>query len=95
MSEYSTKHIGLATFLIYVLGDAAHLATEAEHERSCRFHFDDPNRQCKALGDAFFSPEGAAIDDARALLECKNQIVNSTKAARHSPDGTWERNTNS
>ena len=90
MSEYLTKHIGLASFLTYVLGDSAHLATEVE-DGKCRFYFDDPTNQCKALGDAFFSPEGAAIDSARELLECKHQIVNSTKLARNSPDGLWER----
>lgn len=90
--EFNTKHIGLACFLRYALGDDTHVATVKAGEKSFLFYFvDSPRGKCQELADAFFSEQGAAIDNARELLQCEREIKLTIKTAYNSPDGEWER----
>ena len=88
--EYQTKHLGEASFLRYVLGDAAHLATESVDQRSCVFTFDDTEGRCRELAAMFFSKQGAAVSDARVLLEIKRDVTRTSALAYADPHGVWE-----
>jgi len=85
---FTTKHFGLAAFLRYVLGDEAHVST-IRFENGIGLSFDDPDNRCKDLQRAFFTTEGAAVGDARALLDCSRQITDTIFEAKRS--GAWER----
>ena len=87
--EYITRHFGLASFLRYVLSDAAHLATLAE-EQSTKFVFtDEPRGHCRELADKFFNQEGAAVANARELLECGRALRQTINQAKDHPEGIW------
>jgi hypothetical protein len=76
VSEYHTKHQGLAALLLFVLGDAAHVGTRlADAQRGVIFVFtDDPPGSCEGIAKEFFSEQGAIVANARALLECGRAI---------------------
>ncbi len=89
MTEFRTRHVGLSAFLRYCLGSDAHLGTLAL-ERGFEFVFSD-NGKCRTLADQFFSAEGAAVTDARQLLECVREMRISTGKAKE--QGCWDRAT--
>lgn len=86
-NEYRTRGVSLAVFLRFVLGDAAHLETVKE-ERGCSFTFADRKR-CLELADAFFSEVGAAVDNAKALLDCERDLRQTMRAAQSDSEGIW------
>jgi hypothetical protein len=88
MSEYVTKHVGFAAFLLYVLGDESHIST-TRHDNSYAFSFDDPDYRCKQLQPAFFGEEGAATGNARALLDCSRAIGKTITEVKNF--GSWAR----
>jgi hypothetical protein len=85
---YTTKHFGFAAFLRYALGDEAHVST-IRFEHGIGLSFDDPDNRCVELQKAFFSEEGAAVGDARALLDCNREITNTIFEAKRNE--SWER----
>jgi hypothetical protein len=89
---YSTIHQSLASFLRYALGDDSHLTTTREGERTLTFRFNDDGGRCSALAKAFFSEEGAAISDARVLLDVSREIRQTMTAAIRA--GRWEKENN-
>jgi hypothetical protein len=88
MSHYTTKHIGFAGFLRYVLGDDSHVSTKKD-EMGVSITFDDPDYRCGELQTAFFSEEGAVVGNARALLDCSRDITYTIVEAKRY--GSWER----
>jgi hypothetical protein len=90
MMNYSTTHQSLAAFLRYGLGDDAHLTTTRDgDERTVTFRFDDPDGRCSEMAKSFFSGEGAAISDARVLLEVSREVRNTITCAIKT--GRWEK----
>jgi len=89
MSEVNIKHVGYAAFLRYCLGDDAHTAT-TKIPTGFTFSFDDKDDQCNDLHVAFYSPEGAAVGNARALLDCAKAIKTTLAIAKRL--GSWENN---
>lgn len=91
--NYSTTHQSLAAFLRFGLGDDAHLTTTREGDgRTVAFRFDDPDGRCSEMAKSFFSGEGAAISDARVLLEVSREIRQTMTAAIRT--GRWEKTSN-
>lgn len=90
VSEYHTRHLGLACFLRYVLGDRAHRATAKFGPSSTSFTFtDEPTGTCQQLADQFFSREGVAVDNVRELLQCDRDMKLTVKSAHADPEGVW------
>jgi hypothetical protein len=89
-NEYTTRHVGLASFLRYCLGDQAHVATGKAHNGTFNFFFDDADEKCREFENAFFGEEGVAVGDARALLECSKDVRTTIAKASRAGDGTWE-----
>ena len=87
--EFQTRHFGCAAFLLYVMGEAAHLAT-IKTERGCAFVFVDDGT-CQESADAFFSDQGAAVANAYQLMECGRELKRTIAEAVASPDGVWQR----
>jgi hypothetical protein len=89
--DFYTCNFGLATFLRFALGDDAHLATMKVDGGRASFVFrDDPQGTCRSLANEFFSEEGAAVGNARQLLECSRAAKATLAKADRSEDGTWE-----
>ena len=58
--------------LIYTLGDEA-MTVEVEEDGRVIFAFtDEPPGTCRQVADDFFN--GAAVNDARELLECSRRL---------------------
>jgi hypothetical protein len=92
MSTYQTRHVGLAAFLHFV--GVTHIATTRD-EKTGRFAFtfeDQPAGRCRELGDHFFSSEGAAVADARTLLECLRELK-ATMIHADRNGGLWQSDT--
>jgi hypothetical protein len=87
-APYATRHVGLAAFLRYVLGDESHLST-TKGGTGYIFSFDDPSYRCNELQTAFFSDDGAIAGNALTLLECSRAISQTIMEAKLS--GAWER----
>ena len=85
-NEVVTRHIGLAAFYRYCLGDKAHIATTLAG-KSPAFSFDDSNKQCPDLEKAFFAEGGAAVGNALALCECL-KAINITRSIANR-EGQW------
>lgn len=90
MSEqtYSTRHVGLAVCLRFILGDVAHLSTNVT-ERGSEFVFADSG-DCRELASQFFSDDGIAIGNARELLEIARELRRTTAQAHVSPARVWQ-----
>jgi hypothetical protein len=89
--DFYTCNFGLASFLRFALGDDAHLATMKTDNGRTSFVFrDEPQGTCRQLADAFYSEEGAAVGNARQLLECSRAAKATLAKADRSEDGTWE-----
>lgn len=90
MSIFKTCHQGLASFLRYAKGDAAHLRTVRDESGRMAFEFTDDGT-CEELSYLFFSDdcgEGAAVGNARALLECQREIRKTISDAINN-SGEW------
>jgi hypothetical protein len=87
-NQFHTRHVGLAAFLRYVLGDESHLSTE-KSEKGIFFTFNDPDNKCAELETTFFSEESAVVGNARTLLDCSRQITFSMYEAKR--NGSWEK----
>lgn len=85
---YTTRNLGLAAFLAYVLGTGGHIATHSS-ERGCTFEFTNDSGRCVELASSFFSDDGAPVTDARALLECLRDVRSTMFRARES-GGEWK-----
>jgi hypothetical protein len=85
VSEFRTRHLGLASFLRFC--GEQHVAT-TRTATGCVFHFVNSGN-CQRLCDEFFSPQGAAASDARALLDCQRHAKATVAQALSSPDGSW------
>lgn len=87
-TEYQTRHVGLASFLRYALGDDAHLRTEKVGNFSTLFIFSDTER-CGELEREYFSKDGAMVSNAHQLLDCSRLIKATVAKAQRSDTGTW------
>ena len=87
-TEYTTRHVGLASFLRYALGDDAHRRTEKVGNFSTLFIFSD-TELCVKLEHEFFNSEGAMVSNARELLDCARAVKMTVAAAQRSETGTW------
>jgi hypothetical protein len=87
--HYVTKHIGLASFILYCRPDS-YVSTAKAGEWSALFTFTDPD-DCEALEVAFFNTDGVAVTDARALLDCARTIKRTVSESNKSPDGVYRR----
>jgi hypothetical protein len=91
--EYSTTSLHLAEFLLYVLGNNSHRSTirfqGSGPNARFQFTFDDSEDRCRTLEEAFFEPEGAAVENAKSLLICGQAIKNSIRLADRDPEGMW------
>jgi hypothetical protein len=88
--EYSTRHVALSAFLRFVLGDDHHVATMRGENGHVFYFRDDPPGRCRELADAFFSTEGAAVGNARDLLEIQFQVRKTVAMCNDSSDKCWE-----
>ncbi|WP_158788590.1 hypothetical protein [Granulicella sp. L46] len=89
MTHYHTRSLGLASYLRHTLGADAHLSTtKVDDGRNVSFIFHDPKDQCPRWAKAFFSPQGAPVTDARALLEASRDIRLTMTAAIKT--GIWQ-----
>jgi hypothetical protein len=87
MSEtYRTRHFGLAVFLRYALGDAAHLSTNADG--APLFTFTDDGR-CRELAEQFFADDSVTVGNAREFLEVSRTLRVTSAKAQTAPDRTW------
>ena len=84
MTEFKTRHIGLASFLRYA--GIPHIATVRLFEKAYQFVFDDPEDQCRKLEYEFLS--GCPVADAMSLLEADKALKQTMKDASES--GRWE-----
>lgn len=87
-TEYQTRHVGLAAFLRYGMGDASHIRTQKVGSYSTVFIFNNPER-CKELEQVFFSRDGAATGNARELLDCARAVKMTVAVAQRDETGTW------
>jgi hypothetical protein len=87
-TTYTTRHIGFAAFLRFVLGNESHVSTK-QGGTGYVFVFDDPEYRASELQTAFFSTDGAIAGDAKALLDCSREISHSIIHAKQF--GSWER----
>jgi hypothetical protein len=85
---YSTRHMALATFLRYTLGDAAHLSTTAAG--APQYTFADDGR-CYTLANDFFSDDSVTIGNCRELLEVGRMLRITAARAQDSPQRRWNR----
>jgi hypothetical protein len=92
---YHTTHLGVASFLRYGLGDAAHTLTTREGEgRTVTFTFDDPDARCFEMAKMFFSREGAPCTDSRVLLEANRDVRETVRLAMKTGRWEWEKANN-
>jgi hypothetical protein len=72
-ATFSTTHLGLASWLMYVLSEDAFVGPKRSG-KSVKFVFrdTDPAKSCTYLSQLFWS--GAQCSDARELLECSRII---------------------
>jgi hypothetical protein len=84
---YETRHVGLAAFLLYQRSDL-YVSTQQIGPASTMFSFSNPE-DCVCLEVVFFSQEGVAVADAKALLECSRTIRQTIAQASRSQDGTY------
>jgi hypothetical protein len=92
VNQFSTAHLGFASFLFYCLGDDSFVKTIREvngTKFTHHFVFNDAEGVCPNLNSEFFSPDGAQVGDARALLECNRTIKRTIRSCDLSPNGTW------
>ena len=81
-SVFVTPHRGLASFLMYCLGDDVLLNCFVDHPQGGRgkikifYSLRDDDGGCQNLERDFFN--GAGVSDARALLECGKEISHRT-----------------
>ena len=85
---YTTRHVGLAVTLRFILGDGAHLSTHYS-DKGCEFIFADSG-DCRSLAAQFFSDESICIGSARELLEIAREVRKTTALARANPDKVWQ-----
>lgn len=86
MNRFSTRHVGLASFLLYVLGDDS-LSSVTQGHSGCVVAFDDPEQRSHELQSAFLSAEGVCIGNAMPLLECSRTIRHAISVANRM--STW------
>lgn len=80
MVEYATRHLGLAAFLRYCLGDESHVRTEQRgNERGCWFIFDDSEGQCAELAAQFFA--GAGVSNCKEFCDVEREVRLSSRDA--------------
>ena len=87
--EFQSRHFGCSAFLLYVLGNDAHLAT-IRSERGFSFVFADDGT-VRQSADEFFSEQGVAVANARLLLDCGRELKRTIAEAIASPEGVWQR----
>ena len=90
--EFVTSSVGCAAFLLFTLGDGAHVATSRDGTGTAArffFTFQNPEGNCSELKAAFFN--GAGVDDAKALLDCQWAIRQTIRQADKDPSGIWLR----
>jgi hypothetical protein len=88
MNTFRTRHQGLSALMRYSLGDHAHLRTYLESDRRVSFEFDDSAGRCADIARTFFESEGAAVSNAKALLDAHRKVRGSVSDAIES-DGEW------
>jgi hypothetical protein len=86
-TNYTTRDMGLATFISYVRPEL-HIATVKTGPFSSSFESDDPTA-CAELASAFYGRAG--VDDAKGLLECARDVKNTIRRANDATDGAWRR----
>jgi hypothetical protein len=92
VSVFKTRHQGCASLCRFALGDSAHRRTFRDEDGKISFEFLDPEEKCPEIAQMFFHPEGAAVSDARALLDAHRAVRMSISAALNGDDKEW-RNT--
>jgi hypothetical protein len=86
-NNYVTRHVGLASVLLYQ-NPASYVCTRKAAQCFPLFEFAAPD-DCLALETLFFSKEGVAVADARALLDCSKSIRETVAEAAKAPDGVY------
>jgi hypothetical protein len=86
-NNYVTRHVGLASYLLYQ-NPASYVCTRKSAQCFPLFEFSAPD-DCLAMETLFFSEEGVAVADARALLDCSKSIRATVAEAAKAADGIY------